>query len=118
MSQEAFDATPHAASLALYLCSQDADYRRPELRFGKQTDQLIVRKDPLIIEVGAQIGETLRKTSEESQGEIGGSASPRYHVRRAHWHHYWIGQKPNQELILKWLAPIYVNACRQPCKSA
>jgi len=30
-------------------------------------------------------------------------------VRRAHWHHYWIGTKEKRELIPKWLPPILVN---------
>lgn len=33
------------------------------------------------------------------------------HLRRAHWHHYWVGAKndPNRHMILKWLDPIFVN---------
>lgn len=32
----------------------------------------------------------------------------RTHVRRAHWHHYWVGEG-RARLVLKWLAPTIVN---------
>lgn len=32
----------------------------------------------------------------------------RTHVRRAHWHHYWVGEGRSR-LALKWLAPTIVN---------
>ena len=38
--------------------------------------------------------------------------SPRPHVRRAHWHHYWAGEG-KKTLILKWLAPIMVNGSNE-----
>lgn len=34
--------------------------------------------------------------------------SPRPHLRKAHWHHYWVGEGRNK-LVLKWLEPIWVN---------
>ena len=47
-----------------------------------------------------------------SGGPSGTHASPRPHVRRAHWHSYWVGQKDQPEarsVVLKWLPPIPVN---------
>lgn len=38
--------------------------------------------------------------------------SMRPHMRRGHWHHYWVGSRDNDEerkLILKWVAPIMIN---------
>ena len=49
---------------------------------------------------------------EPSTGQPGGHASPRPHIRRAHWHSYWVGQKSQPEarsVVLKWLPPIPVN---------
>ena len=37
----------------------------------------------------------------------------RPHIRRAHWAHFWAGKLDGSEvrrLILKWLAPLYINA--------
>lgn len=32
------------------------------------------------------------------------------HVRRAHWHGYWLGPRDNPtELVIKWIAPVIVN---------
>lgn len=37
----------------------------------------------------------------------------RPHVRRGHFHSYWIGPKQNpNDLVIKWIPPIYVNAHR------
>ena len=37
----------------------------------------------------------------------------RPHIRRAHWHTYWVGPMdevyPKRKTILKWLPPIPVN---------
>lgn len=30
-------------------------------------------------------------------------------MRRAHWHHYWVG-KGRTELILKWIEPVFVGS--------
>ena len=45
-------------------------------------------------------------------GSTGTHASPRPHIRRAHWHSYWVGKgdEPGaREVMLKWLPPIPVN---------
>lgn len=34
--------------------------------------------------------------------------SPKPHIRRAHWHHYWVGEGKTK-LILKWIEPVWVN---------
>lgn len=32
------------------------------------------------------------------------------HVRRAHWHGYWLGKRDNPtDLVIKWIAPVIVN---------
>ena len=31
--------------------------------------------------------------------------------RRGHWHHYWVGPRDgDRELILKWVAPMFINS--------
>ena len=66
-------------------------------------------------EVGYRIGSPFPgKRAEEGPCEAVGATEgergtrPRPHLRRAHWHHYWAGEGKNT-LILKWLAPIWVN---------
>lgn len=47
--------------------------------------------------------------SEKKEGKTGREMTP--HLRRAHWHHYWVGAKgdPNRYRVLKWIDPIFVN---------
>ncbi len=42
----------------------------------------------------------------------GTHARPRPHIRRAHWHSYWVGKcndPDTRTVVLKWLPPIAVN---------
>ena len=64
--------------------------------------------------VGYRIGSALRRvyrkydTPSESSGKF--RSSPRPHIRRAHWHSYWIGPKDGErKVILKWLPPVLVG---------
>ncbi len=69
-------------------------------------------------DVGVRIGAAIRqqKTKERSrQKEYKESEhqSPRPHMRRGHWHHFWTGPKAQPEerkLILKWLSPMAIAA--------
>lgn len=39
--------------------------------------------------------------------------SPRPHMRRGHWHHFWTGPKnepENRLLVLRWLSPMVIAA--------
>lgn len=66
-------------------------------------------------DVGIRIGSAIRTQNKiREQGENktdSGHQSPRPHMRRAHWHHFWTGPKAQPEerkLILKWLSPMAV----------
>lgn len=62
-------------------------------------------------EVGYRIGAALRAAETGARGAgaaAGDRQSPRPHVRRAHWHHYWIGPRTAQTLALRWLPPVLV----------
>jgi hypothetical protein len=63
-----------------------------------------------VIEVGIRVGAALKRAKAQysSQG-ISGYGSRIPHVRRAHYHHFWIGPKSKPDLIAKWLPPIFVN---------
>lgn len=104
--------------LVLYLCAENTDIpvqpRHPNTRV-RMSGQVDVPKEPRVWMVGERIGASIRKyRNEERQNEYRETssthASPRPHVRRAHWHHFWAGPKTGeQKLILRWLPPIPVN---------
>lgn len=64
-------------------------------------------------DIGFRYADSIKKCSEMSSNKTvcEGVGSPkRPHVRRAHWHHYWIGTGVTRRLILKWVAPAYIHA--------
>jgi len=100
-------------SLVLYLCSTAA-----EIRDLKGSDRVPARprgpmrpaNAPTVWEAGFRIGAALRQARERIAAEQGGShAGPAPHVRRAHWHGYWMGPAADRRLELKWLSPILVG---------
>lgn len=125
-----YDASGHASRIApevtpfiqliLYLCSENVDMPRvpahPRTRV-RMSGQVDVPKEATIWCVGERIGAAIRKyhtnnyesTSTDIITELESHSSPRPHIRRAHWHHYWTGPKHQQQLILRWLPPIPVG---------
>lgn len=118
-------------SLVLYLCSQAAELTdptkpatrptRPEPKKVKSGWRLFPPERPRIWRVGDRLGEAIRRAegaepAEPKAGPTGTHASPRPHIRRAHWHAYWTGPKSDlkaRALVLKWLPPIPVSLAQE-----
>lgn len=112
-------------SVILYLCTMAADVAdlrgkrevpgNPEPRKTKKGMRTFPASSETTWLVGHRIGASLRLAaggSSTGTGE-GAHASPRPHIRRAHWHSYWIGPKDDpgkRKPVLKWLPPIPVGA--------
>lgn len=49
--------------------------------------------------------------SKSNSTRTGTGASKKPHVRKGHWHHYWVGKRnsPNRRLILKWINQCDIN---------
>ena len=100
-----------AITLLLYLVSQNADitddqpYRKKRRPYIADTKQEIHTYS-----VGLRIGAVIRKVAHGSAEGTGLGSRKRPHSRRGHWHRYWTGPKEDQKLVLKWLAPMYINA--------
>ena len=123
LEQLTSDVAP-LVSLVLYLCSQASEIKetgggkrlptRPTPQRTKKGMRIFAPDQLSQWEVGYRLGAALRQAlSEHEPSEPTGThASPRPHIRRAHWHSFWVGKKdqPNaRSVTLKWLPPIPVN---------
>ena len=71
-----------------------------------------------VADIGVRYGAAIRSTrhaakqqlpEERAKAGTGKARKPRAsHMRRAHWHHYWIG-KGRTKLIVKWVPPTFVS---------
>lgn len=63
-------------------------------------------------DVGVRMGQTIRSAANSSSIQYasiyGVRSSPRPHIRRAHWHLFWTGPKPNQTRKLNWIPPTLI----------
>ncbi len=111
-------------SLVLYLCSQAAEIQeagggrrvpaRPEPQKTKKGMRFFAPEHPSRWEVGYRLGAALRHAlwEHEPAEATGSHASPRPHIRRAHWHSFWVGKRDQPDarsVTLRWLPPIPVN---------
>ena len=105
-------------NLLLLLCCKNVDIvgrttSRPGPSFDKRTGSPLVTSDVRHWDVGSRQGAALRASyaSQTQTEQIAGHASPRAHVRRAHWHHFWTGPKDSvdRKLALNWVAPVLVG---------
>ncbi|MCG6195675.1 hypothetical protein LFX25_20745 [Leptospira sp. FAT2] len=100
----------------LYLCSEDAEYKGSfsHENFRKRGNE----KNPedfqetssaVVWDVGVEISRQLReyRNLEKSKNASDGKKTP--HIRRAHWHHFWVGNGEERNLIVRWLSPIPVK---------
>jgi hypothetical protein len=105
-------------SLLLYLCSEEPDIsnwepEKPKFKYFGNKRRWVSSKSVREWDVGLRLGAALRTARErlenDEHDETGAGLSPRPHVRRAHWHSYWIGKRGEQTISLRWLPPIPVN---------
>ena len=107
-----------ALNLVLYLCSDEPDVGG-EYKWAHRPST--TRKEPKKAaqwNVGVRIGNAIRRYNNQRlipqtvrEDESKSHASPRPHIRRAHWHHFWTGAMSGERVLkLRWLPPIPVGA--------
>ena len=110
--------------LLLYLCSEEPDM--PEIEHPQQRRRLSggVRSPeaPRVWDVGVRVSTAIRRfngkatvatDNRESGAAPGSHASPRPHVRSAHWHTYWTGPRdavfPLRKPVMRWIPPLPIG---------
>ena len=111
-------------NLLNYIISEESDiennksqtYKPQSHKSSKTNKTRQTPTTPASYNVGFRIGPQLfaeRKRYEELCRHAGTGQRLRPHLRKAHWHRYWVGSDDNKHLTLKWVKPIYVN-CDTP----
>lgn len=104
-------------SLLLYLCSDEPDVSnlvapesKPSRAQPKKTKQgwrLFPANKVRVWDVGASVGEQLRRTQDEYKAHQGGSK--RTHLRRGHYKTYWTGARDgDRTAVSRWIPPAIV----------
>lgn len=107
---------PKLISVVMYLCSGEPDYKGPTTPLAphytkkKGALHLMPAKKPTVVTVGSNIGDKLRnhRANPPSKTHTSGG-SKRAHIRRPHWHAYWVGPRNNRKLEFRWLHSIFVG---------
>jgi len=113
----------HALSLLLFLIAsgdvrptrpdQPTKPHRPQPKKTRKGVRLLAANALQTWDVGVRYGRLLAARQPTANAERGRGAPKRPHVRRAHWHGYWVGPRSKPEerrLELRWLPPIFVGA--------
>jgi hypothetical protein len=111
-------------SMYLYVCSKSPDIIGEGVESAGYPLPVKTKRGPRYFapdnartwDVGIRIGAAIRQAALRPKlSTIGadgdGHASPRAHVRCAHWHHYWVGslKSSDRKTELKWIHPTLVN---------
>lgn len=100
----------------LYLCSYEPDIRETDVskarkRQAKKSKSSV--KPETEYEVGIRFGAAFRKWTAGKLGSdaehTGTGSKKRPHVRRAHWHRFWVGKRDSDDrkLIIKWISECF-----------
>lgn len=106
-------------NMILYLCADDPDLHRSAPIPRQRGPRKDVAAYSDVIDVGTEQGAIIRRArqvveSHTASAPAGTHKSPTPHVRRAHWHLYWMGTGRTTPAI-KWIMPIFVGGGDKPC---
>lgn len=110
--RQCVESMPRHLSLLVYLCSDEPDLTRAaDVPRRRGSGRVRTPNWADKIDVGSYIGSTIRmarRMAAPPETSGGSHASPRPHMRRAHWHLYWTGEGRAVPCV-KWLAPVFVR---------
>lgn len=105
-----------------YLASKNAEIKEVKLSKNKRPLVRVLKNEPPkrvninTYDVGYRIGKAFEQQLRCKEDEIPcleqmqgtpTSRTVRSHVRRAHWHHYWVGEGRTR-LEVRWIEPVFV----------
>ena len=108
--------------LLLYLCSEEPDM--PEIEHPQKhrrfSGGVRTPEAPRVWNVGVRVSAAIKRyngktavVNQESGTVLGCHASPRPHVRSAHWHTYWTGPRdavfPLRKPVMRWIPPLPIG---------
>lgn len=113
----AADSLEPILSLLLYLCSTNADLgdvrpMPPQPVKTKRGPRRFPPNDATVVEVGYRLGGVIRAAQAPGERPEGGGTGqpPDPHIRKAHWHTYWMGPRDGDRTPdVRWMPPIPVN---------
>lgn len=97
----------------LYICSAEPDVVDPDRPGARPRRASRPAEKPQVWEIGYRISTALRKAQLEHDAQGGHHSSPVAHLRRAHWHTYWVGPKSDPDrrrTELRWISPVLVGS--------
>ena len=112
----------YAVRACYYLASKNAEVKEVKLPKNKRPLVRVLKNEtPKRVnvntyDVGFRIGKAFEQQLVRKENEISGleqtqgasvSRTVRSHVRRAHWHHYWVGEG-RTKLEVRWIEPVFV----------
>lgn len=110
-------------NMVVYIAASNADIEKKpsSTSYGSSLKGSKGKKPVTDWNVGYRIGPAIEKTlhatsntsSNSSSAGGTGHATPRPHIRAAHWHHYWTGPKESRVLSLRWVAQTFVNCSEE-----
>lgn len=105
-----------------YLASKNAEIKEVKLSKSKRPLVRVLKNEPPkrvninTYDIGYRIGKAFEQQLRRKEDEIPcseqmqsapTSRTVRSHVRRAHWHHYWVGEGRTR-LEVRWIEPVFV----------
>lgn len=116
--------------LIMYICTINSDVKKSSRQQAIRNSAVVSNSKSVVntansvklSDVGFTIGKAIRlynknveNNNEEEDSETTITTKPRKstakrpHIRRGHFHHYWMGKANNKQLILKWVAPTFIH---------
>ena len=113
MEESFMTSISEAVKICYYLASKNRVVKKRKIVKEKRVRD-VKNHRPVNIsywDVGYRVGADYPNNKKEvtiSENSGGFGSMKRPHVRRAHWHHYWVGEG-RTKLELRWIAPTYVK---------